>query len=120
VLVNNDGGGIFSFLPQASVARPEVGLPRHFEELFGTPHGLDFAPLVRALGADHRRLTPIELASAVPLALAQQGLHVLEVRTARQRNVELHRDLMASVASAVDQLAAMGRPAARRAGHSFP
>ncbi len=53
-LVNNDGGGIFSFLPQASAARPEVGLPEHFEELFGTPHGLDLGPLVRALGSRAR------------------------------------------------------------------
>ncbi len=37
VLVDNDGGGIFSFLPQASTEAPEVGLPEHYEELFGTP-----------------------------------------------------------------------------------
>ena len=39
VLVDNDGGGIFSFLPQATTDAPEVGLPDHYEELFGTPHG---------------------------------------------------------------------------------
>ena len=46
VLVNNDGGGIFSFLPQAQpgVAPAGSGLPEHYEELFGTPHGIDVAP----------------------------------------------------------------------------
>ena len=53
VLVDNDGGGIFSFLPQADADEPGVGLPTHFEELFGTPHGTEFGPLVRALGAGH-------------------------------------------------------------------
>ena len=57
VLVNNDGGGIFSFLPQAqpAAAVPGTGLPEHYEELFGTPHGIDVGPIVSALGGEHRR-----------------------------------------------------------------
>ena len=50
VLIDNDGGGIFSFLPQATTDAPEVGLPDHYEELFGTPHGIDVGPIVTALG----------------------------------------------------------------------
>jgi len=50
VVVNNDGGGIFSFLPQAD-------LPAHFERLFGTPQGLPFADLSRAYGCGHRAVT---------------------------------------------------------------
>jgi 2-succinyl-5-enolpyruvyl-6-hydroxy-3-cyclohexene-1-carboxylate synthase len=102
VVVNNDGGGIFSFLPQAATTRPEVGLPEHFEELFGTPHGLDLGPLVQALGAEHRGVGSADLASAVPESIGRPGLQVLEVRTERTRNAELHRALQAAVARAVD------------------
>jgi 2-succinyl-5-enolpyruvyl-6-hydroxy-3-cyclohexene-1-carboxylate synthase len=108
IVVNNDGGGIFSFLPQASAARPEVGLPEHFEELFGTPHGIELGPLIRALGADHEALTPLDLAAAVPASIRRPGVQVLEVRTERARNVELHRDLHATVARAVEAVGTSG------------
>lgn len=48
VLLHNDGGGIFSFLPQAED-------PEHFEELFGTPHGLDFRPAAEMYGLHYQR-----------------------------------------------------------------
>ena len=57
VLIDNDGGGIFSFLPQASVDAPGVGLPEHYEELFGTPHGIDVGPIVTALGGEFADVT---------------------------------------------------------------
>jgi 2-succinyl-5-enolpyruvyl-6-hydroxy-3-cyclohexene-1-carboxylate synthase len=101
ILINNDGGGIFSFLPQAASVDPGVGLPQHFEELFGTPHGLDFGPLVQALGARHQRIPTSEVAEAVRALLVQPGVRVLEVRTDRVRNVELHRSVQAAVAAAV-------------------
>ena len=112
VLVNNDGGGIFSFLPQATADRPEVGLPQHYEELFGTPHGLEFAPLVRALGADHQLVDHRSLREAVGASIASPGVQVLELRTERARNVELHRQATAVVAEAVNAraLAAPERP----------
>ncbi|KKK86458.1 hypothetical protein LCGC14_2763040, partial [marine sediment metagenome] len=46
VLLHNDGGGIFSFLPQADD-------PEHFEELFGAPHGLDFRPAAEMYGLSY-------------------------------------------------------------------
>ncbi|MFV2062187.1 MAG: 2-succinyl-5-enolpyruvyl-6-hydroxy-3-cyclohexene-1-carboxylic-acid synthase [Chloroflexota bacterium] len=104
VLVNNDGGGIFSFLPQAAAERPELGLPEHYEELFGTPHGLDLGPLVTALGAEHRAVGLGTLQAAVSSSLARPGVQVLEIRTARARNVELHHEATAAVAEALGRL----------------
>ncbi len=101
VLVNNDGGGIFSFLPQAAADAPYAGLPAHFEELFGTPHGVQLGPLVEALGARHRTLGAGELRAALAESLATPGVDVLELHTERGRNVELHREAAEAVAAAL-------------------
>jgi len=103
VLVNNDGGGIFSFLPQAQpeAATPGSGLPEHYEELFGTPHGTDFGPIVGALGGEHRVVTPADLAEAVRDSVARPGVQVLELRTNRERNVLLHRGVAGAVQRAL-------------------
>ena len=108
VLVNNDGGGIFSFLPQAqpAAALAGSGLPEHYEELFGTPHGIDVGPIVTALGGEHRLVGHAELAAAVADSLARPGVQVLELRTDRARNVELHRDVSAIVARVLAELGA--------------
>jgi 2-succinyl-5-enolpyruvyl-6-hydroxy-3-cyclohexene-1-carboxylate synthase len=98
VVVDNDGGGIFSFLPQASAVADE-----RFETLFGTPHGLDLVALAGAYGVEARRLAAgDDVAGAVAEAAAKGGVHVLVVRTDRHSNVDLHRRLDAVVAAAVD------------------
>ncbi len=95
VLLNNDGGGIFSFLPQAANAA-------HFEELFGTPTGLDFNPIVEAYGCGFARVaTWDEFRAAVSASIAAPGLQVVELRTDRDRNVALHREVWQRVAEAV-------------------
>jgi 2-succinyl-5-enolpyruvyl-6-hydroxy-3-cyclohexene-1-carboxylate synthase len=106
VLTNNDGGGIFSFLPQASADDPEVGLPEAFEELFGTPHGVEFGPIVQALGAEHRVVSPGELGDALAGSIGAAGVQVLEVLADRSKNVILHREATAAVAKALDALVA--------------
>lgn len=113
VVVNNDGGGIFSFLPQATAARPDAGLPAHFEELFGTPHGIDLGPLVTALGAEHRAVAAGELRAALETSLGRPGVRVLEIRTDRARNVALHREAAAAVGAALDELLAAEKDATR-------
>jgi 2-succinyl-5-enolpyruvyl-6-hydroxy-3-cyclohexene-1-carboxylate synthase len=102
VLVDNDGGGIFSQLPQAAIDRPEVGLPEHFEELFGTPHGLDLGPVATALGASHRLVAPDDVGAAVVASLMQPGVKVIAVRTDRARDAELHRAAFAAVRAALE------------------
>ncbi len=105
VLVNNDGGGIFSFLPQASANLPGTGLPEHYEELFGTPHGIDVGPIVAALGGEHRRVASADLRAAVADSIGRPGVRVLELRTDRARNVALHREVAAVVAAALAPMA---------------
>jgi 2-succinyl-5-enolpyruvyl-6-hydroxy-3-cyclohexene-1-carboxylate synthase len=95
VLVNNDGGGIFSFLPQAADRE-------HFELLFGTPHGLDFRHAVRMYGGTHVLAGDSRtFRDAVQDALEGGGLRVVEVRTERERNVALHRAAWEAVTEVV-------------------
>ncbi len=109
VLINNDGGGIFSFLPQAATIDPGLGLPDAYEELFGTPHGVEFGPIVVALGADHRIVEPGALRGALADSIGAPGVRVLEMRTERNRNVALHREAASVVARALDSLAETGK-----------
>jgi 2-succinyl-5-enolpyruvyl-6-hydroxy-3-cyclohexene-1-carboxylate synthase len=98
VVVDNDGGGIFSFLPQARALAPD-----RFEALFGTPHGLDLVALASAYGVDARRLDPgDDVGAAVAAAVAKGGVRVLVVTTDRHANAEAHRRLDDAVAAAVD------------------
>lgn len=95
VLIDNDGGGIFSFLPQA--AHPE-----HFEELFGTPHGLDFAHAAKLYDAVwHAPQTWVEFRAAVQTGIASDGLHIVQVKTDRARNVTMHRQVWSAVSRAL-------------------
>ena len=85
VLLNNDGGGIFHFLPVA-------GETDAFEEHVATPHGLDFAHAAALYGcAFERPQTLAELRSAVEHSVAGAGTTIIEVRTDRVENLALHR-----------------------------
>jgi 2-succinyl-5-enolpyruvyl-6-hydroxy-3-cyclohexene-1-carboxylate synthase len=87
VLINNDGGGIFSFLPQAAY-------PEHFDQLFGTPIGLDFRLAVQMYGGQFQRIDDWEeFRKAMNRGLHTGGLHVIEVPTERASNVHMHRQL---------------------------
>lgn len=94
VLINNDGGGIFSFLPQASEHD-------QFEQLFGTPHGLDFQPLAELYGARYTQAHSWADFRAALVAGLGGGLHLVEVRTDRAQNVADHRALWPLVSAAL-------------------
>lgn len=101
VLLNNDGGGIFSFLPQAEY-------PEYFERLFGTPTGLDFRAAAGLYGASFSRTpTWAEFRAHTAAALESTGLSIVEVRTGRERNVALHREIWAAVEQAVTAVPAL-------------
>ena len=92
VVIDNDGGGIFGFLPQAEALPSE-----EFEALLGTPRGVDVAKAAALFGLPHRKLKALV---DLPDALAA-GTGLIEVRVDRRGNVELHRKLAERVGAAV-------------------
>ncbi len=85
VVVDNDGGGIFSFLPQATDLSADV-----FERLFGTPHAVDVA----ALAAVHGVPEVAEVGDGT-------GVRMVRVRTNRAENVKVHDELNRAVVDAL-------------------
>ncbi len=95
VLLNNDGGGIFHFLP---VARETDA----FEEHVATPHGLDFRIAADLYGCGYERPHTLEqLRAVLDRALGADGTTIIEVRTDREENLALHRRVAEAVAAAL-------------------
>ncbi len=95
VVLNNDGGGIFSFLPQSDDQA-------HFEQLFGTPHGLRFEHAGHLYGARYQAADSTRsLKDALAASIGHAGLDIIEMRTDRTRNVALHREAWARVSEAL-------------------
>lgn len=92
VVLNNDGGGIFEFLPQAEqVSREE------FEAIFGTPLGLEPERLAALHGVEHHRVTDLGQLGELP-----RDRHLIaEVRVDRRANVAVHRAAWESAAQAI-------------------
>ena len=92
VVLNNDGGGIFHFLPVAE----HGGI---FEPYFGTPHGLGFRQAAEMFGLGYSGpRTAGELSLAYQRACAEGGPHLIEVVTDRRENLALHRELLRGAA----------------------
>jgi len=100
VCANNGGGGIFDFLPLA-----EHGDHRLYEEHIATPSEIDLARLAALVDLPH---TLIKSASELRSILDATGLieiptGLIEIRTDRARDVELHRDLLADIARQLER-----------------
>jgi 2-succinyl-5-enolpyruvyl-6-hydroxy-3-cyclohexene-1-carboxylate synthase len=98
VLLNNDGGGIFDFLPvsRAAMAQADDIYTRHV----ATPTGLDFANAAALYGLSHERVKDMPgFRIALEQALAGPGSAIVEIRTERAANVELHERIWAAVSS---------------------
>jgi len=100
VVTNNDGGAIFSYLPQATALQADT-----FEMLFGTPHGLDVAAIATSFGLETKRPSTVEEMQA---ALRQPGPSVIVVDTDRGADHALHGALNAAIAHAVDAAVTAG------------
>ena len=97
VVTNNDGGSIFSFLPQARIVSNS-----NFELLYGTPHGASFEHLAATHGIAFERVTTVnDLAST----LQRGGTRLIEVPCDRSANVSQHEALQSAVIAAVEATA---------------
>jgi len=91
IVVNNDGGGIFSTLEQAAFPGP-------FERVFGTPHGTGFEQLAGAAGVPYLRL---ERADELTAVLTGSGLRLAEVVTDRPAGTKLRAALSEACSAAL-------------------
>ena len=102
VVVDNNGGGIFSFLPQHDALDTAT-----FESLFGTPQHVDLVALAAVHGIAGILIDlASELGPAVAHAFTAGGVQLIVARTNREMNVGVHAELNQAVANA---LAATGR-----------
>ncbi len=86
ICVDNGGGGIFDFLPVAAVTDPKL-----YREHVATPSGLDLGAVATLAGMEHRAaVSGAEVREAIAA-----GPGLIEVRTDRSRNVDVHRDIYA-------------------------
>jgi 2-succinyl-5-enolpyruvyl-6-hydroxy-3-cyclohexene-1-carboxylate synthase len=91
VLLNNDGGGIFHFLPVASQQDA-------FEHHIATPHGLEFERAAALYGCAYERPATVgDLEASVARAIRASGTTIIEVQTNRERNLVLHQLIASNV-----------------------
>ena len=91
IVINNDGGGIFSTLPQRGVTG--------FETVFGTPHGLSPAAIAQAMGIDAKQISSIkELEAEIHAPISGISVVVCDVPD-RESNADNLKKIVESLSS---------------------
>lgn len=84
ILHNNDGGGIFEYLPQKGT--------KHFDYLFSTSQGLDYSGAAKLYGCGYTKISsPDELVPVLAKVSEESGVHIIEIPTDREYSRQLHR-----------------------------
>ena len=84
ILHNNDGGGIFEYLPQKGT--------KHFDYLFSTSQGLDYSGAAKLYGCGYTKISsPDELSFVLAKIGQESGVHIIEIPTNREYSRELHK-----------------------------
>ncbi|NEX78683.1 2-succinyl-5-enolpyruvyl-6-hydroxy-3-cyclohexene-1-carboxylic-acid synthase [Bacillus thermocopriae] len=97
ILINNNGGGIFSFLPQSEH-------PKHFELLFGTPLDLEFEFAVKLFNGHFTKIKDWDhLKNEMERSKDATGINVYEILTSRDRNRDEHRKFWNSVSQEISK-----------------
>lgn len=97
ILINNNGGGIFSLLSQAEY-------PKNFELLFGTPLNIDFEHAIRMFDGNFTRITDWEqFANVMNTSTETKGINVYEIVTKRDENSAEHRKFWSSVSQEISK-----------------
>ncbi|KQL32529.1 2-succinyl-5-enolpyruvyl-6-hydroxy-3-cyclohexene-1-carboxylic-acid synthase [Psychrobacillus sp. FJAT-21963] len=97
VVMNNDGGGIFSYLPQSTETN-------YFEHLFGTPTGLKFSHIAAMYDAQYDAVHTKEDFHKVLSEQKRKDIRIIEVFTNRQVNTETHRKLWTAISKELDSV----------------
>ena len=92
IVVNNNGGGIFSFLPQAAAKD-------YFEPMFGTPLNLSIEKIAALYDAEYLEITSKEQL-AQTISVPADKLKIIEIKSDRDKNVGDHRQLIDQIKAA--------------------
>ncbi|RUL56561.1 2-succinyl-5-enolpyruvyl-6-hydroxy-3-cyclohexene-1-carboxylic-acid synthase [Lysinibacillus antri] len=96
IVLNNDGGGIFSYLSQSSVEQ-------YYEELFGTPTALQFKDVANMYDMEYIQIDSYNELNIFFDKENEKPLRLVEIFTDRQQNVTAHRKLWQQIHAELEQ-----------------